>query len=85
MSSTEKYIDLLKLQATTSSDPAAAKDAINTLEHYGYKAVPALKDVLETCTDVELKELATDVLRRLGWGAYPSSSDSEEEEADATT
>lgn len=71
MSSTEKYIELLKLQATTSEDPQTAKDAINTLELYGYKAVPALRDVLQTCSNSELKDLTVDVLRKLGWTYGP--------------
>lgn len=74
MSGIEKYIELLKLQATTSEDPQTAKDAINTLELYGYKAVPALRDVLETCSSSELKDLTTDVLRKLGWSYGPSSN-----------
>lgn len=75
VSSAERYIELLKLQATTSVDPQTARDAINTLELYGYKAVPALRDVLQTCSNSELRELTAEVLRKLGW-AYGSSSDS---------
>jgi hypothetical protein len=76
LSSAEKYIELLKLQATSSEDPQVAKDAISTLELYGYKAVPALRDVLETCTNEELKELTADVLKKLGWAHHSTSSSS---------
>lgn len=74
MSSTERYIDLLKLQATTSVDTQTAREAINTLELYGYKAVPALRDILQTCSNSELKDLTVDVLRKLGWTYGPSSN-----------
>lgn len=74
VSSTEKYIDLLKLQALTADDLQAAKEAISTLELYGYRAVPALRDLLESCTSLELKGHARDVLARLGWILPPSAA-----------
>jgi hypothetical protein len=76
LSNADRYIEILKLQATTFEDRQAAKDAIRTMELYGYKAVPALRDVLETITDDELKNLTIDVLKNLGW-AYPSSDSDE--------
>lgn len=70
-SSFEKYMDILKLQATTATTIEDAKSAIESLEIYGYKAVPVIRDIMESCTDRNVKKLCTVALQNAGWLPKP--------------
>jgi hypothetical protein len=60
-------MDLLKLQALTSTNLADAMYAITNLEIYGYKAIPTLRDILQDATNEEVKECCRVILRKDGW------------------
>jgi len=60
-------ISALKEQIKTTSDPGQAKESIALLEIYGYKAIPALRDLMQECTAEEIKECCREAVRKLGW------------------
>jgi transcriptional regulator of met regulon len=62
-----QLIESLKAQVKSTSDPEQAKEMISLLEVYGYKAVPALRDLLQECSDDEIREYCKEVLKKLGW------------------
>jgi NH3-dependent NAD+ synthetase len=66
-SSFEKYMEILKLQATTAATVEEAQSAIESMEIYGYKAVPVIRDIMETATNARVKKLCTVALRNAGW------------------
>ena len=63
----EQLIEMLKLQVKTASDPQQAKDAIAILEVYGYKALPALRDLLRESEMAEVREQCREIIKKLGW------------------
>jgi hypothetical protein len=63
----ERLIDTLKLQISTTSDPQQAKEAIDILEVYGYKALPALRDIMFDCKIEEVREHCRQAIKKLGW------------------
>jgi len=63
----EQMISALKEQIKTTSDPGQAKESIALLEIYGYKAIPALRDLMQECTAEEIKECCREAVRKLGW------------------
>jgi hypothetical protein len=62
-----QLIESLKAQVKSTSDPEQAKETISLLEVYGYKAVPALRDLLQECSDDEIREYCKEALKKLGW------------------
>lgn len=62
-----EIIEALKAQIRSTPDSAESKDAIALLEIYGYKAVPALRDIMQECDSEEIKEYCREALRNLGW------------------
>ena len=65
----EQLIETLKAQVKSISDPEQAKEMISLLEVYGYKAVPALRDLLQECSVDETREYCKEALKKLGWMA----------------
>lgn len=63
----ERVIDILKLQVATTSDLDQAKETLELLQTYGYKAVPALRDILRDSQIEEIKESCREAMRKLGW------------------
>ena len=63
----DRYMDLLKLQATTATSVAEAMYAITNLEIYGYKAIPTLRDILHDSNNEEVKECCRVIMRNAGW------------------
>lgn len=63
----EQLIESLKAQVRSTSDPEQAKEMISLLEVYGYKAVPALRDLLQESDGEEIKRYCKEALKNLGW------------------
>ena len=63
----EQLIEALKAQIRSTSDPDQAKEAINILEVYGYKAIPALRELMQESDVGEVREYCKQVVKRLGW------------------
>ena len=63
----DQLISTLKEQIKTTSDPEQAKESIALLEIYGYKAVPALRELMQECSAEEIKECCREAVRKLGW------------------
>jgi len=63
----KEVIEALKAQIKSTSDPSESRDAISLLEIYGYKAVPALRDIMQDCSSEEMKEYCREALKKLGW------------------
>ncbi len=63
----EQLIETLKAQVKSTSDPEQAKEMISLMEVYGYKAVPALRDLLQECGAEETKKYFIQALKNLGW------------------
>lgn len=63
----ESLISTLKEQIKTTSDPQQAKESIELLEIYGYKAIPALRELVQECNAEEIKEYCREAVRKLGW------------------
>ena len=63
----EQLIEALKAQIRSTSDPDQAKEAINILEVYGYKAIPALRDLMQESDVEEVRDYCKQVVKRLGW------------------
>ena len=63
----EQLIQTLKEQIKTTSDPQQAKETIDLLEVYGYKAVSALRELVQECNVEEIKEYCRDAVKKLGW------------------
>jgi hypothetical protein len=63
----EQLIETLKAQIRATSDPEQAKEAIGLLEVYGYKAVPALRELMQESSIDEIKEYCKEAVKKLGW------------------
>ena len=63
----EQLIEALKAQIRSTSDPDQAREAINILEVYGYKAIPALRDLMQESDVEEVRDYCKQVVKRLGW------------------
>jgi len=63
----EQLIETLKAQVRSTSDPEQAKEMISLLEVYGYKAVPALRELMFESGADETREFCKQALKKLGW------------------
>ena len=63
----EQLIEALKMQVRTTSDPAQAKEAIDLLQVYGYKALPALRDIMQDASNEEIRKYCREAIKKFGW------------------
>lgn len=63
----DQVIDTLKEQIRTTSDLQQAKESIDLLEVYGYKAVPALRELMKESSIEEIREYCKEAVKKLGW------------------
>jgi hypothetical protein len=63
----EQLIDALKMQVRTTTDVQQAKDAIDLLQVYGYKALPALRDIMQDTSIEEVRAYCLEAIKKFGW------------------
>jgi capsule polysaccharide export protein KpsE/RkpR len=63
----EHMIESLKALIRASSDAEQAKETIALLEIYGYKAIPALRELMIESDISEIRQYCKDAVKKLGW------------------
>jgi hypothetical protein len=63
----EQLIETLKMQVKTTTDVQQAKDAIDLLQVYGYKALPALRDIMQDSSIEEVRAYCLQAIKKFGW------------------
>lgn len=63
----ERIIDSLKIQVMYAATQEQAREAIEILAAFGYRAKPALSDLMRECDDEKVKQYCKEALHRLGW------------------
>lgn len=63
----EQLIEALKMQIRTTSDVQQAKETIDLLQVYGYKALPALRDIMQDSSIEEIRAYCLEALKKFGW------------------
>lgn len=63
----ERIIDSMKIQVMYATTREQAKEAIEILVAFGYRAKPALSDLMRECEDDKVKQYCKEALLQLGW------------------
>jgi hypothetical protein len=63
----ERIIDSLKIQVVYATTQEQAKEAIGILAAFGYRAKPALSDLMRECENEKVRQYCKEALHQLGW------------------
>ena len=63
----ERIIDSLKIQVVYATTQEQAKEAIEILAAFGYRAKPALSDLMRECENEKVRQYCKEALHQLGW------------------
>ena len=63
----EQLIEALKMQIRTTPDVQQAKEAIDLLQVYGYKSLPALRDIMQDSSIEEIRAYCLEAIKKFGW------------------
>lgn len=67
MSHTDEYVSMLKARVESANSIQEARESLDQMELYGYRAIPALRDIFQTSQNKEVKEYCREIIKRLGW------------------
>lgn len=60
-------MDSLKMQIKYAADQEQARETIEILAAFGYRAKPILTDLMRECEDEKVKLFCKEALHRMGW------------------